>query len=392
MQSLKSEIPHIAFVGAVNSGKSSLLNVIVEQQVVTVSEVAGTTTDIINKRMELLDVGAINLVDTPGLNDQTKIGELRKVQTTKALSSSDFWIIVIDINDIDNTIIEKLINESLKYQVKYQIVFNKIDLISQAQLKQLKKKFYKAIFLSTKTKQGNDDLIEYLTIKFKEVKEKYLVKDLVKQDDIIVLVTPIDSEAPKKRMILPQMQTLRECLDEQAVVVVVQISQLKKCLSIYQKIKLVVTDSQAFKEVDKIVGNTINLTSFSILFARLKGDLNYFVDSLQTIEKLTPKSKILIAESCSHNKTHEDIAQIKIPKLLNNYLGFKTKIDYKMGQDFPTMIKNYDLVIHCGSCMLNAKTMEIRINEAKKEHVPMVNFGTIIAYLNGILPRAIKIF
>ncbi|KEH98828.1 [FeFe] hydrogenase H-cluster maturation GTPase HydF [Clostridium massiliodielmoense] len=384
---------HIVFYGNTNSGKSSILNAIIGQEISLVSSVEGTTTDPVSKAMELLPFGPVLFIDTAGINDNSELGSLRVEKTLKTLNKADFAIYVMDINNIDGNQYGDFKEKFKKHSIPYITVINKIDTVDQEKINSIKNKFNDAIFVSAFNSESilnlKDELIKRLQ---KDEEEETLLGDIVPYGGKVIMVVPIDSEAPKGRLILPQVQIIRDCLDHGIKSYVVRDTELESALNDIKDVDLVITDSQAFKKVDKIVPSNIKLTSFSILFARHKGDLNAFIDGIKKIESLNKNSKVLISESCTHNHSHEDIGRVKIPKLLNKHLGHELNYEFKMGHDFPENIKDYDLIIHCGACMVNKKTMESRISICKENNVAIVNYGMILAYLTGILNRAIQIF
>ena len=343
--------------------------------------------------MELIPVGPVLFIDTAGLDDKSELGEMRVKKTLDVLKKTDIALYVLDINDLD---IEKYKETKLKfkkYNIPYITVVNKIDTVSEVYIKNIKEKLKDAIFLSTNTGAGIDRLREELIKKIEqEEADLPLVGDLLTYNSKVILVVPIDSEAPKGRLILPQVQCIRDCLDHGIKSYVVRDTELESALEEIKDVDLVITDSQAFKKVDKIVPKSIKLTSFSILFARQKGDLNSFVEGAKKIEELNKDSKILISESCSHNVSHEDIGRVKIPKMLNKYVGAELNYEFRVGSDFPEDIEKYDLIIHCGACMINRKTVLNRINYCKEKNVAITNYGVVIAYLTGILERTLSVF
>ena len=405
---------HIAIYGKTNSGKSSLLNAIIGQDVSLVSSISGTTTDPVTKAMELIPLGPVLFIDTAGLDDNSDLGDLRIKRTLKALDSTDFAIYVIDINDIVKFIklgsnrynnsdnVRKsysdadylnMIKSFKSHSISHLIVINKIDTIGEEELNAVKALFTSAVFTSNKIPNSILNLKDKLIEKIQdEEKEETILGDLLPPNSKVIMVVPVDSEAPKGRLILPQVQLIRDCLDNGIKSYVVRDTELQSALNDIKDIDLVVTDSQAFKMVSALVPPNIKLTSFSILFARLKGDIDTFIKGVKTVDSLTESSKILISESCTHNYSHEDIGRVKIPKLLNNYLGKELNYEFKMGNDFPQNLSDYDLVIHCGSCMLNKKTMETRIDYCLENNVSITNYGIILAYLTGILQRSTEIF
>jgi [FeFe] hydrogenase H-cluster maturation GTPase HydF len=384
---------HIAIYGKTNSGKSSLLNAIIGQDVSLVSSVKGTTTDPVNKAMELIPFGPVVFIDTAGLDDNSELGELRIKRSLKVLQRTDFAIYVMEVNDIDEKEYKSTLESFKKYSIPYMTVINKVDEASEEQLNTLKEKYNDAVFVSAKKEKNilhlKDELIKRL--QNGEVEEP-IVGDLIPYNSKVVMVVPVDSEAPKGRIILPQVQLIRDCLDHGIKSYVVRDTELQSALLDIKDVDLVVTDSQAFKFVSEVVPENIKLTSFSMLFARHKGDMAAFIKGAKKVEKLNENSRILISESCTHNHSHEDIGRVKIPKLLNKHLGKELNYEFRMGHDFPEDLEKYDLVIHCGSCMLNKKTMQVRIDLCEEKQVSITNYGVILAYLNGILERTTEIF
>lgn len=387
---------HIGIYGKTNVGKSSLINKIIGQDVSIISNIGGTTTDPVYKAMELIPAGAVLFIDTAGIEDTTELGKLRFLKTYETLKKIDLAIYVFDAMDLDYNSYEKFKINFKKFNVKPIIVINKVDLIHSDDLDFLKKDKFKdvdVVFISAKEDKGIDELKNIIIRVLNENEyELPIVGDILDYNSKVILVIPIDSEAPKGRIILPQVQCIRDCLDHGIKSYVVRDTELEDALNDINDIDLVITDSQIFKKVSQIIPDNINLTSFSILFARHKGDLNLFVEGVKKIEYLNSKSKILIAESCSHNISHEDIGRYKIPNLLNKKVGFDLKYDFFVGHDFPNNIEDYDLVIHCGACMINRKSVINRINFCKERNISITNYGIIIAYLTGILDRAISVF
>lgn len=394
MKSLKSMRLHIGVLGRTNVGKSSLLNKITNQEVSIVSDIAGTTTDVVEKSMELLPVGPVTFLDTAGLDDETELSGQRIEKTMKVVNRIDVAVVVCDFNGIgkfENDLIEKF--KELK--IPYLIVVNKCDLAPKSFHIDLKSELSNIIYTSVK----KDDKIVF---KFKEalvnllpedfVNSPKIVGDLVPAKSTVILVIPIDKEAPKGRIILPQVQTLRDLLDNNCLSYVVKESELKDALdNLKTPPALVVTDSQAFKKVSEIVPENVSLTSFSILFARLKGDLDEFVNGARAIENLKDGDMVLILESCTHHAIEDDIGRVKIPNLLRKKTGKNLVIHNYAGHDFPD-IKDYKLIIHCGACMTNRREVLSRVLIANQNNVPITNYGVVISYCLGILPRAIKIF
>lgn len=396
MKTLKSMRLHIGIFGKTNVGKSSLLNRITNQDVSIVSNIAGTTTDVVEKTMELLPIGPVNFLDTAGINDSTALSSERIEKTMKIINRTDAAIVVCDYNGIDDYE-RNLIKKFNELKIPFMIFINKTDeKYPSASIIEDLKNYTKHILLSS---VKTDDLIVF---KIKELLVKLLpedfvnspkiVGDLIPQGSTVILVIPIDKEAPKGRIILPQVQTLRDLLDNNCVSVVVKESELKSAIdNLKIAPSLVVTDSQAFKNVSEIVPENIPLTSFSILFARLKGDLNAFSQGAKSIEKLQDGDRVLILESCTHHAIEDDIGRVKIPNLLRKKTGKNLIIDNIAGHDFPDISK-YKLIIHCGACMTNRREVLSRILLASENNVPITNYGICISYCLGILPRALKIF
>ena len=384
---------HIAIFGKTNAGKSSLVNSICGQEIAIVSEVAGTTTDPVLKAMELIPLGPVLFIDTAGLDDKSEVGKLRIKRTMDMMKRTDFALYVMDVNNIDPNDYEEIKLEFKKYNIPYLLVINKIEDIEKDKLDQIKEKYTEAIFVSTYTKEGIDKLKNELISKLQNSENEIpIIGDLVPYGGKVILVVPIDSEAPKGRIILPQVQCIRDCLDNGIKTYVVRDTELASALGDIKDVDLVVTDSQAFKKVSEIVPANIKLTGFSILFANHKGDLKSFVSGARKIDSLNKDSKVLISESCTHNISHEDIGRIKIPKLLNKYVGAELNYDFRVGHYFPENIKDYDLIIHCGGCMINRKTILNRIDFCRDEEVPITNYGIVLAFLTGILDRSLEIF
>lgn len=389
MKTLKSMRLQIGVFGKTNVGKSSFLNRVTNQEISIVSDVAGTTTDVVEKSMELLPVGPVTFLDTAGLDDESELGEKRVEKTMKVINRIDVAVIVCDFNGIDdyeNELIKKF--EELK--IPYLIVENKCD-IKKVELSGYDNVLYTSV---------KDD--EALVFKFKEALVKLLPEDFVNSPKIagdlvppqstVILVIPIDKEAPKGRIILPQVQTIRDLLDSNCMPYVVKETELKQAIeNLKTPPALVITDSQAFKKVSEIVPQDIPLTSFSILFARLKGDLDEFTKGAEAIENLKDGDMVLILESCTHHAIEDDIGRVKIPNLLRKRTGKNLVIHNYAGHDFPD-VKDYKLIIHCGACMTNRREVLSRILIANKSDVPITNYGVAISYCLGILPRAVKIF
>lgn len=396
MAVLKSQRLHITFFGKTNVGKSSILNRITNQDTSIVSTIAGTTTDVVEKSMELLPIGPVRLLDTAGIDDNTSLGSQRVEKTLKVVNRTDIAVIVCDFNGIDNYE-RNLIKQFEELNIPFLILVNKSDVqqISDTKLEELFSITPHVLVTSASDDKNmvfkfKDEIIKLLPDDF--VNSPKIAGDLVSEGSTVILVIPIDKEAPKGRIILPQVQTIRDLLDSGCLSYVVKETELKQALAnLKEPPSLVITDSQAFKQVSEIVPDSVNLTSFSILFARLKGDLTEFVKGAESIEKLQNGDKVLILESCTHHAIEDDIGRVKIPRWLRQKTGKDLIIDNYSGHDFPS-IADYKLIIHCGACMTNRREVLSRILTAHKAGVPITNYGVVISYCLGILPRAIKIF
>ncbi|MBR2526436.1 [bacterium] len=386
MKALKSMRLHIGIFGRTNVGKSSFVNKITGQDVSIVSDIAGTTTDVVEKSMELLPIGPVTFLDTAGLDDKTELGEKRIKKTEKILNRCDVGVIITDKFDLE-ACEEQLISDLKKLSIPYIIVVNKQDNNLNQNSEYIITSTINDKNIIEKFKQ---ELIKILPEEF--INSPQIAGDLVKEKSTVILVIPIDKEAPKGRLILPQVQTIRDLLDSSCITMCVKESELQDAIdSLKVPPALVITDSQAFKSVAEIVPENIPLTSFSILFARLKGDLNEFINGVKAIENLKDDSKILFLESCTHHAIEDDIARVKIPKLLSKKTSKNLIYEYYTGHDFPN-VSGYDLIIHCGACMTNRKEILSRIMIANKKQVPITNYGIVISYCLGILERATKIF
>jgi len=384
---------HIVIYGKTNAGKSSLINRLVGQDVALVSKEAGTTTDPVFKAMELIPIGPVLFIDSAGINDKTSLGDLRVSKTLELLKRTDLAIYLMDGEDIDKNSLNDMILQFKKFNIPYIVVINKCDNLHKEKFEELKNEFKDGIFISAYNNSGIDKLKEKLIDMLKEQEEDIsLVGDLLPYGSRVVMVVPVDSEAPKGRLILPQVQCIRDCLDHGIKSYVVRDTELKEALEEIKDVDLVITDSQAFKKVDEIVPKNIKLTSFSMLFARQKGDINEFLKGVEAVRNLKPKDKILISESCTHNTSHEDIGRVKIPKLLSKYVKGELDITFKVGHEFPENIEDYKLVIHCGACMVNRKTVINRIELCKEKEVPITNYGVILSFLTNTLDRSKVIF
>ncbi len=396
MNELKSNRLHIGIFGKTNTGKSSILNAILNQDISITSPVPGTTTDVVEKSAELFPIGAVTFLDTAGLDDKTELGDKRIEKTLKTLNRTDVAVIVCDYNgfsDLDKELIVRL--KELK--IPYFIIINKMDTanIAEDKLTDIKCITENVLKFSTiKDKNLTDKFVETLLKVLPEdfINNLSMMGDIVSSEDTVILVTPIDKEAPRGRLILPEVQAIRDLLDNNCITCVTQVPQLKRTLDILKvEPKLVVTDSQAFNDVNNIIPENIYLTSFSILLARLKGDLNSFIDGVKTLDRIKTGDKILIAESCTHHRIEDDIAQVKIPNLIRKKTGVQPIFEHYSGHDFPEL-NGYKLIIHCGACMTNKREVLSRIMLAKSAGVPITNYGIVISYCLGILDRAVAVF
>lgn len=384
---------HVVLYGKTNSGKSSLFNRLCNSNISIVSEREGTTTDPVSKGVELIPVGPVLYIDTAGLEDNTVLGDLRVNKTLELLKRTDIALYIIDGKDKDLSSFNKMKKEFKKYNIPYLLVINKVDILENDEIKEIKKAYENGIFISDKDDSGIEEVKEKLIeLIEKEEEELPLIGDLLPYGSKVILVVPIDSEAPKGRLILPQVQCIRDCLDHGIKSYVVRDTELEEALEEIKDVDLVITDSQAFKFVDEIVPKDIMLTSFSMLFARQKGDINEFINGVWGVRNLKPGDKVLISESCSHNVSHEDIGRVKIPKLLEKYVGGKLDFEFKIGYDFAEDIGNYKLIIHCGGCMVNRKTILNRINLCKERKVYITNYGVLLSFLTNTLERSKVIF
>ena len=399
MKTLKSMRLHIGIFGKTNVGKSSFLNRIASQNISIVSEIAGTTTDIVEKSMELLPVGPVRFLDTAGIDDETELGAKRLEKTMSVINRTDVAVILCDFNGIDDYE-KELIKKFKELKIPYLVVVNKIDekpLSDDKYNEILEQVQNEKLILKTSVKTDKDIVFRFKDALVKLLPDDFvnspkIAGDLVPPKSTVILVIPIDKEAPKGRIILPQVQTLRDLLDSDSMTYVVKETELKDALdNLKTPPSLVITDSQAFKKVAEIVPENIPLTSFSILFARLKGDLQAFTDGAKAIENLKDGDKILILESCTHHAIEDDIGRVKIPNWLKQKTGKNLIIENYAGHDFPD-ISDYALVIHCGACMTNRREVLSRILIAQKKNIPITNYGIVISYCLGILPRAVKIF
>ena len=400
----------IAIYGRRNAGKSSVINAITGQNLAIVSDVKGTTTDPVSKAMEILPLGPCMFIDTPGLDDEGELGAKRVEKAMQVLNKTDIALIVIDISTMTDEDIEsrrgipdrelEIISVVEEKKIPYIIVLNKSDIIDDIKAEEIRNKIaaknaaVPVNVISTVQKMGLEELKDALISQAPDTDLKlHIVGDLVEKNDIVVLVVPVDSAAPKGRLIMPQQQVIRDLLDNQAVAVVTQVPELADTLKkLDSNVRMVITDSQAFGEVSPIVPKDIPLTSFSILFARHKGNLAKLVEGVMAVDRLKDGDKVLIAEGCTHRRQCDDIGTVKIPHWLNVHSGKKLQIETCSGTEFPADLSKYSLIIHCGGCTLHEKEMKHRIYRAEMQGVPIVNYGIFIAYVKGILERSIELF
>lgn len=391
-----AERVHIGFFGRRNVGKSSVVNAVTGQELAVVSEVKGTTTDPVTKAMELLPMGPVVIIDTPGIDDEGTLGELRVRKTKQILNKTDVAVLVVDgtvgITDTEKELLE--IFEEKK--IPYIIAYNKEDLREKESISEdsISKEGGNTIRISAKTRFQIEELKEKIAhLAVVREPEHRIVGDLLKPMDFVVLVVPIDSAAPKGRLILPQQQTIRDILETGAVSIVVREHELAKTLAcLGEKPAMVITDSQVFAKVSRDTRKEIPLTSFSILFARYKGNLRTVVQGAAAVESLQDGDKVLISEGCTHHRQCDDIGSVKIPRWLLEYTGKQLDIRLSSGLEFPEDLSEYKLIIHCGGCMLNEREMRYRQKCAKDQGVPITNYGIVIAYMQGILRRSVELF
>ena len=377
---------HIAFFGKRNAGKSSLVNAVTGQNLAIISDVKGTTTDPVYKTMELLPLGPVVIIDTAGIDDEGELGLLRVKKTKQVLNKTDIAVLVAEKGrslDKDESELLDLIKEK---NIPYIIAYNKMDLSEEG-----KELSSNEIEVSAKENINIDKLKELIGSLKPQSENNPLVSDLIEQGDIIVLVVPIDAAAPKGRLILPQQQTIRDILDSGAINVVCRDTELASTLEkLKGKVKMVITDSQAFATVSKIVPEDIPLTSFSIIMARYKGFLDCAVEGVRAISSLKDGDKVLISEGCTHHRQCEDIGTVKIPRLLKKVTGANLEIVTTSGTEFPVEFKDFKLIIHCGGCMLSDREMKFRMKCAVDANIPFTNYGIALAYMTGILSRSVK--
>ena len=383
-----SERIHIGFFGRRNAGKSSIVNAVTGQELAVVSDVKGTTTDPVYKTMELLPLGPVMIIDTPGFDDEGMLGELRVKKTKQILNKTDIAVLVVDAAEGLKECDRELIRLFEAKRIGYLIVYNKSDLLDE-----IPAAGEKEIYASALKKEHIFEVKERIGALKEQTEEKCIIADKLDRGDFVVLVVPIDSAAPKGRLILPQQQTIRDILDAGAMAIVTKESELTTTLEgLGKKPAMVITDSQVFKAVAPMVPKDIPLTSFSILMARYKGLLDAAAPGAAAVEHLKDGDTILIAEGCTHHRQCDDIGTVKIPNWLRKYTGKDIKIETCSGTEFPEDLTKYAMVIHCGGCMLNEREVRYRTKCAVDQGVPITNYGTLIAYMNGILKRSLEIF
>ena len=383
-----SERLHIGFFGMRNAGKSSVVNAVTNQEISLVSDVLGTTTDPVKKAMELLPLGPVVIIDTPGLDDLGELGSMRVKRAKEMLSITDIAVVVIDAQKGQSEDDTALLNIIKEKKIPFIIAYNKADLVDKTNTKE------NEVYVSAKTGENIETLKNMLAkIGAENKKEKPLVSDLLNAGDVVVLVIPIDESAPIGRLILPQQMVIRDILDHHCMCVCTQVEELSSTLSqLNKKPKLVITDSQAFGKVSKITPDDITLTSFSIIMARYKGDLLSLVKGAKALENIKDGDKILIAEGCTHHRQCNDIGTVKMPLWIENFTNAKPQFCFTSGTGFPEKLDEFKLIVHCGGCMLNEKEMKRRMNEAQNADIPIVNYGVAIAHMNGILKRSLAPF
>lgn len=399
-QTPAGERVHIGFFGRRNAGKSSLMNAVTGQELAVVSEVKGTTTDPVSKTMELLPLGPVMVIDTPGIDDEGELGDLRVRKSRQVLNKTDIAVLVVDGTVGETKEDRELLALFHEKQVPYLVVYHKADLLPEAgagksseRNKEKSETSHPVLYVSSKTGLGIEDLKNRLAVMKPFKEEKDLLEGLVRPGDLVVLVTPIDKAAPKGRLILPQQQTIRALLDHGCVSMVVRETELEQMLKkIGQKPALVITDSQAFSMVSSIVPKDIPLTSFSILFARYKGDLRQAVAGVKALERIQDGDKILISEGCTHHRQCNDIGTVKLPGWIRSYTGREPEFVYTSGTGFQEDLKAFRVIVHCGACMLNEREMKYRLACARDQGVDITNYGIVIAHIHGILKRSLGPF
>ena len=397
-QTPASERVHISFFGKRNAGKSSVINAVTGQDLAIVSSVRGTTTDPVYKTMELLPLGPVMIIDTPGIDDEGELGALRVRKSYQVLNKTDIAILVVDSTTGKGEEELALIHRFHKKGIPYLVVYNKIDLLSGEEVRDLAMSGRPGeVLVSAADGMNIQELKEKIATLKPEDTHKYpLLQDLIEPLDLVILVVPIDKAAPKGRLILPQQQTIRDILERGALSLVVRDTELKSTLDYFLSHgvcpKMVVTDSQAFARVSKDVPENITLTSFSILFSRYKGELETQLEGVAALSSIQDDDRILIAEGCTHHRQCGDIGTCKIPNWIRNYTGKKPVFEFTSGTEFPDDVSSYKMVVHCGGCMLNEREMKYRIACCRDQGVPITNYGLLIAQVTGILKRSLGPF
>lgn len=386
---VSAERVHIGFFGLRNAGKSSLVNAVTGQSIALVSDVLGTTTDPVKKAMELLPLGPVVVIDTPGIDDEGELGVMRVRRAKQVLNYADVAVLVVDASKGMSEAESDLVAAFESKKLPYVIAYNKADLLGE-----VPQETEKEIYVSAVNKLNIERLKEKIASAVKtQAESRRIVADLIKPGDTVVLVTPIDESAPKGRLILPQQQTIRDILDTHATAIVTRETELAQTLcSLKNPPALVITDSQAFGAVSKIVPSDIPLTSFSILFARYKGNLDMLASGAKHLDLLKDGDRVLISEGCTHHRQCNDIGTVKLPSWIKKYSGKELEFEFTSGGEFPQDLSAYALVVHCGGCMLNEREMQYRLRQAADAGVPITNYGTAIAYMNGILGRSLAVF
>ena len=391
---------HIGFFGRRNAGKSSIVNKVTGQELAVVSDVKGTTTDPVSKAMELLPMGPVVIIDTPGIDDEGHLGELRVRKAKQVLNRVDVAVLVVDATVGKTSVDEELIHIFKEKEIPYLVVYNKADLLKTkggnrlSSDNNLNQNTEQSIYASAATGQNIYELKEKIaSLAVTDELKLRLVGDLLEPSDFAILVVPIDKAAPKGRLILPQQQTIRDVLEAGAAAIVIKEDELSNTLeTLGEKPKLVITDSQVFARVSEETPEDIWLTSFSILFARFKGNLKTAAAGAAALDRLKDGDKILISEGCTHHRQCDDIGTVKLPRWIRNYTGKELEFEYSSGRDFPEDVTKYSLIVHCGGCMLNEREMRYRQKCALNQEIPITNYGIAIAYMQGILKRCVEMF
>ena len=395
---VSAERVHIGFFGLRNAGKSSVVNAVTGQSLSLVSETKGTTTDPVQKAMELLPIGPVVIIDTPGIDDVGTLGEMRVKRAMQVLDKTDIAILVVDADKGLQQADQELLKLFEKKKIPHITVYNKSDLLATVpSLPEKQQEKNDAIYVSAKSGDQIYELKEQIGALAKaasaKANEKRIVADLIQPEDVVVLVVPIDSAAPKGRLILPQQQTIRDVLESGAISVVTRETELPQTLrALGKKPALVITDSQAFQKVNADTPADVPLTSFSILFARYKGDLKEAVHGAAQLDKLQNGDTVLISEGCTHHRQCGDIGTVKLPNWIRNYTGKELSFEFTSGGEFPEDLSPYALIVHCGGCMLNDREMKARIARAVAQNVPITNYGICIAQVHGIMKRSVELF